>query len=162
MYYMGVRFFNKLCSLKRLYPCLHSSILSSASSSDINQFTFKHLSLKLPLNHSMNGLSVGFLSLEKSKVTLFSYTLLSRSLLVNSESLSTCIRSEVIPLYCLTSFKILTTFFPLIVCPTRVARHWRLKLSTKDNILNSLPLNRCSDTTCRPAGRNPFTNTGGD
>jgi len=55
----------------------------------MNQFTFKHSSLKLPLNDSMYGLSVGFPGLEKSKVTLFSYAHLSKSLLMNSDPLST-------------------------------------------------------------------------
>jgi hypothetical protein len=36
---------------------------SFASSNERNQLTFKHSSRKLPLNDSMNGLSVGFLDL---------------------------------------------------------------------------------------------------
>src|ERR1700722_2918437 len=68
----GVRSFNELCGLKWLYSSRQALILSSASSRERNQFTFKHSSLKLPLKDSIKGLSVGFPGLEKSKVTLFS------------------------------------------------------------------------------------------
>ena len=60
----GVFPFKELCGLKQLYSILHASIFSRASSIDMNQLVFKHSSLKLPLNDSMNGLSVGFPGLE--------------------------------------------------------------------------------------------------
>ena len=41
---------------------------------DMNQFTFRHSSLKLPLNDSINALSTGFPGLEKLSFTPLSYT----------------------------------------------------------------------------------------
>src|SRR5690242_11125293 len=55
----GVRPDKELCGLKPLYSSLNNRIFSFASASERNQLTFKHSSRKLPLNDSMNGLSVG-------------------------------------------------------------------------------------------------------
>lgn len=123
----------------------------------MNQFIFKNSSRKRPLNNSIYGLSFGFPALEKSKVTLFSYAQKSKSLVINSDPLSTWIRSGVIPWYYLTSSIILTTSMPLIDYPTRVARHWPLKLSTKVKTLNFRPFNSWSATTCRQVGIHPPT-----
>src|SRR5256885_2773285 len=68
----GVRPDQALCGLKPLYSSLNAWIFCFASSSERNQLTFKHSSRKLPLNDSMNGLSVGFPGREKSNVTLLS------------------------------------------------------------------------------------------
>src|SRR5215468_4105257 len=56
----GVRPDKELWGLKPLYSSLNNRIFSFAFSSERNQLTFKHSSRKLPLNDSMNGLSVGF------------------------------------------------------------------------------------------------------
>ena len=123
----------------------------------MNQFIFKNSSRKRPLNYSIYGLSVGFSALEKSKETLFSYAQRSKSLLINSNPLSTWMRSGVIPWYYLTSSIFLTTSLPLIDYPTRVARHWPLKLSTKVKTLNFRSLNSWSAITCMQAGIHPPT-----
>src|ERR1041384_1480709 len=68
----GVRPDKELCGLKPLYSSLNNLIFSFASSSERNQLTFRHSSRKLPLNDSMNGLSVGFPGREKSSVTWLS------------------------------------------------------------------------------------------
>src|SRR5690606_10184241 len=65
----GVKLPRKLCGLNVLYSSLQTSIFSLASSSDRNQFVFRHSSLKLPLNDSIYGLSVGFPGLEKISST---------------------------------------------------------------------------------------------
>src|ERR1700754_571275 len=68
----SVRPDKELCGLKPLYSSLNNLIFSFASASERNQLTFRHSSRKLPLNDSMNGLSVGFPSREKSSVTWLS------------------------------------------------------------------------------------------
>src|SRR5689334_14972340 len=65
----GVRPDKELYGRKPLYSSLNNRIFSFASSSERNQLTFRHSSRKLPLNDSMNGLSVGFPGREKSSVT---------------------------------------------------------------------------------------------
>jgi hypothetical protein len=117
-----------------------SFFFSCVSSIDINQFAFRYSSRKIPLNDSMNWLYVGFQNLQKSKVTLFSYAQLSKPLLISSDQFCNCIRCGVILKYCFTPFMIPTTSIPFMDCLTVVARHWRLKLSTKVSTRNFLPL----------------------
>ncbi len=65
----GVMSFNDECVLSWLYSLRQLSSLSCASSSERNQWMFRHSSRRLPLNDSINGLSVGFPGREKSIVT---------------------------------------------------------------------------------------------
>ena len=89
----GVMSFNDECVLSWLYSLRQLSSLSCASSSDRNQWMFRHSSRRLPLNDSINGLSVGFPGREKSIVTPCSYAHLSRLFEINSLPLSVWIRT---------------------------------------------------------------------
>ncbi len=73
----------------------HASSLLLASSIDKNQFTFKHLSLRLPLNDSIWALSVSFPGLEKSSFMSAEYTHASRAFDINTGPLSTLMRSVI-------------------------------------------------------------------
>jgi len=56
-----------------IFVVINSSIFSFAPVKDKNQFSFKHSERTLPLKNSIKALSVGFLGLLKSSVTLFKY-----------------------------------------------------------------------------------------
>ena len=63
----------ELCGCHSLQSHRRDSILSLASSSDRNQFTFRRSSLKLPLNDPMQTLSTGLPGRLKSSSTPFRY-----------------------------------------------------------------------------------------
>jgi len=65
-----------------------ASILHRASSRDMNQFSFRHSCLNLPLKDSTVALSVGVPGREKSILIPRSYTYLSSIFPANSEPLS--------------------------------------------------------------------------
>lgn len=91
---------------------------------------FRHSSRRLPLNDSINGLSVGFPGREKFIVTPCSYAHLSRLFEINSLPLSVWIRTGSRLSGTRSASIILTTSSPFNDFPAWIARHSRLKLST--------------------------------
>ena len=112
----------------------------------MNQLVLRHLSLKLPLKDSTNGLSVGFPGREKSSVTPLSYAHLSRMRETNSGPLSAWVRVGYSP----GSWPILvstrTTSSPVNDGATSMARHSRVKLSTTVSARKFLPSKSASET----------------
>lgn len=107
---------------------------------------FRHSSRRLPLNDSINGLSVGFLGREKSIVIPCSYAHLSRLFEINSLPLSVWIRTGRRLSSTRNASIMLTTSSPFSDFPAWSARHSRLKLSTIVSARKRRPLNRLSDT----------------
>lgn len=103
---------------------------------------FRHSSRRLPLNDSINGLSVGFPRREKSIVTPCSYAHLSRLFEINSLLLSVWIRTGSRLSGTRSASIILTTSSPFNDFPAWLARHSRLKLSTTVSARKRRPLNR--------------------
>lgn len=106
----------------------------------------RHSSRRLPLNDSINGLSVGFPGREKSMVTPCSYAHLSRLLEINSLALSAYIRTDRRLPSTRTPSITATTSSPFSDFPAWIARHSRLKLSTTVSARKRRPLNRLSVT----------------
>ncbi len=111
---------------------------------------FRHSSRRLPLNDSINGLSVGFPGREKSIVTPCSYAHLSRLFEINSLPLSVWIRTGSRLSGTRSASIILTTSSPFNDFPAWIARHSRLKLSTTVSARKRRPLNNCPT-------RNPYS-----
>ena len=86
--------FNDEHILSWLYPIRQHSSFSRASTRDKNRWIFRHSSRRLPLDDSINVLSVGFPGRERSIIPPCSYTNCSRLFEINSLPLSLWIRTD--------------------------------------------------------------------
>ena len=92
------------------------------------------------------GRLVDFPGREKSSVTPLSYAHLSSASEMNSGPLSACIRIGCSSRWLQTFESTRTTSSPVSDCPTSMARHSRVKLSTTVSARNFLPSNNASET----------------